>query len=502
MKLLSMGMTGVHINTTLDADTAKILASEFGWDIEDVAESEEESIAAARGEEGVAKADAKVAADPNQETRPPSSPSWATSTTARRASSTASARPTSRRARPAASRSTSAPTRRRPRTAPSSSSTRPGHEAFTQMRARGASGADIVVLVVAADDGVMPQTKEAVQPRQGRQRPHHRGGQQDATSRAPTPSACKRELAELGLQPEEWGGDTMFVNVSARHRRGRRPARSRTSRCRARCSTSRPTPSTAASGTVLEALLDRGRGPVARVLVKDGTLHVGDFVLAGVRLRQGPRDDQRARQAAPDAGPSTPVEILGLVGRPQRGRPDARRQGPEEGPGDRREPPRQDGQDPHPGDRQGVARGALQAHRRRAGSRSCASSSRATCRARSRPSPTRSRSCRPSGSGSPSSTRRSAPSPRATSTSPSRPRPSSSASTCAPRARRARSPRRTRSRSASTPSSTTQSTTSAGRDGRAPAADARRALQRQGRGPTGLQGQERRGRRLLRPRAA
>jgi translation initiation factor IF-2 len=163
------------------------------------------------------------------------------------------------------------------------------------MRARGASVTDIVILVVAADDGVMPQTKEAIA-RQGGEVPIIVAINK-IDKPAPSPSGCGASLESRG---------------SARRVGRRHDVRERLAvtgegidrlleigrSCRASCSSFAPIPSASASGTVLEALLDRGRGPVARVLVQDGTLRVGDFVLAGAGIRQGPRDDQRARQAA------------------------------------------------------------------------------------------------------------------------------------------------------------------------------------------------------------
>jgi translation initiation factor IF-2 len=319
MKLLSMGMTGVHINTTLDADTAKILASEFGWDIEDVAESEEESIAAARGEEGTTKADAKVAVDPNQETRPP-----VVTVMGHVDHGKTSLLDRIRKTNVAGGEAGGITQHIGAYKAQTPHGTivfldTPGHEAFTQMRARGASGADIVVLVVAADDGVMPQTKEAYS--------HAKAANVPiivAVNKSDKPSAdpdrVRRELSELGLQPEEWGGDTMFVNVSAVTGIGVDQLLENIA-LQAEVLDLKANPHTAASGTVLEALLDRGRGPVARVLVKDGTLHVGDFILAGSGFGKVRAMTNEHGKNIQTAGPSTPAEILGLSDVPGAGDP-------------------------------------------------------------------------------------------------------------------------------------------------------------------------------------
>jgi translation initiation factor IF-2 len=322
MKLLSMGMTGVHINTTLDADTAKLLASEFGWEIEDVAESEEESIAAARGEEGAlskAAATAAAAADPNQVTRPP-----VVTVMGHVDHGKTSLLDRIRKANIAGGEAGGITQHIGAYTAETPRGTivfldTPGHEAFTQMRARGASGADIVVLVVAADDGVMPQTKEAYNHAKAANVPIIVAVNK-SDKPAADPERARRELAELGLQPEEWGGDTMFVNVSALTGQGIDQLLENIA-LQAEVLDLKANPDTAASGTVLEALLDRGRGPVARVLVQDGTLKVGDFILAGSgfgKVRAMTNEHGKNIQAA---GPSTPVEILGLSDVPGAGDP-------------------------------------------------------------------------------------------------------------------------------------------------------------------------------------
>jgi translation initiation factor IF-2 len=195
----------------------------------------------------------------------------------------------------------------------------PGHEAFTLMRARGAKVTDVVVLVVAADDGVMPQTREAID--------HAKAANVPivvAINKIDKPGAnpdnVKRELAEVNLVPEDWGGSTVMVPVSAKKKQNLDQLLEMIL-----LSTDilelKANPKRSASGTVLEAKLDRGRGPVATVLVQDGTLKVGDNFIAGPvvgRVRALIDDRGRNVKAAP---PSTPVEVLGLTSLPQPGDP-------------------------------------------------------------------------------------------------------------------------------------------------------------------------------------
>jgi translation initiation factor IF-2 len=195
----------------------------------------------------------------------------------------------------------------------------PGHEAFTLMRARGAKVTDVVVLVVAADDGVMPQTKEAID--------HARAAVVPivvAINKIDKAGAnadnVKRELSELGLVPEDWGGQTVTVPVSAKKRQNLDQLLEMillsSDILELKANPKRP-----ASGTVLEAKLDRGRGPVATVLVQDGTLSVGDNFIAGpVVGRVRALIDDRGRPVKA-AGPATPVEVLGLTSLPQPGDP-------------------------------------------------------------------------------------------------------------------------------------------------------------------------------------
>src|SRR5215470_746903 len=193
----------------------------------------------------------------------------------------------------------------------------PGHEAFTAMRARGAKVTDIVVLVVAADDGVMPQTVEAIN--------HARAAEVPiivAINKIDRPDAnlerVKRGLSEYGLVSEDWGGDTVFAPVSAKTHEGI-PNLLEMLLLQADILELKANPNKLARGTIVEAKLDRGRGPVATVLVQEGTLHVGDAFVCGVfygKVRAMVDDRGRKVEAAP---PSFPAEILGLQGVPQAG---------------------------------------------------------------------------------------------------------------------------------------------------------------------------------------
>jgi translation initiation factor IF-2 len=193
----------------------------------------------------------------------------------------------------------------------------PGHEAFTMMRARGARVTDVVVLVVAADDGVMPQTKEAIDHAKAAGVPIVVAINKIDKPNA-NPDRVKKEMSDLGLVPEDWGGQTVTVPVSAKKRENI-PALLEMILLVTELSELKANPKRNASGTVLEAKLDKGRGPVATVLVQDGTLHVGDTLIAGTivgRVRALIDDRGKPIKNAP---PATPVEVLGLGGLPAPG---------------------------------------------------------------------------------------------------------------------------------------------------------------------------------------
>lgn len=193
----------------------------------------------------------------------------------------------------------------------------PGHEAFTAMRARGAKVTDIVILVVAADDGVMPQTEEAIR--------HARAGSVPlivAINKIDKTEAdtdrVKQELSKFEVIPEEWGGDTIFVNLSAKTGEGIDGLLDSIS-LQAEILELKAVPAGPASGTVIEARLDKGRGPVATVLVQNGQLQRGDMILTGHEFgRVRAMHDENGADVA-SAHPSVPVEVLGLSGTPKAG---------------------------------------------------------------------------------------------------------------------------------------------------------------------------------------
>jgi len=308
MKLMTLGMGGVNINSRLDSDTAKLLASEFGYEVENVAKSDDELVQEARstlGSEIIAKS------------RPPIVTVMGhvdhgkTSLLDRiRKTNVAGGEAGGITQHIGAYRVETAK-------GPVVFLDTPGHEAFTAMRARGAAATDVVVLVVAADDGVMPQTREAVA--------HAKAAKVPiivAVNKIDKPGArpdqIRNELAGLGLNPEEWGGDTLYVNLSALTGEGvdtlvesialQTEVMELTAKAEG-----------AAEGVVLEAYLDKGRGVVANVLVQNGTLNQGDLMLAGTGLgRIRALTDDRGRRVKV-AGPATPVEVLGLPDLPSAG---------------------------------------------------------------------------------------------------------------------------------------------------------------------------------------
>jgi translation initiation factor IF-2 len=193
----------------------------------------------------------------------------------------------------------------------------PGHEAFTLMRARGSKVTDVVILVVAADDGVMPQTKEAIDHARAANVPIIVAVNKIDKAGA-NAEVVKRQLADLNLVPEEWGGNTVFVEVSAKKKTGLDLLLEMILLV-TEIAEHKANPKRAAVGTVLETKLDRGRGPVATVLVQDGSLRVGDNIIAGpVVGRVRALIDDRGRPLKL-AGPSTPVEVLGLEQLPSPG---------------------------------------------------------------------------------------------------------------------------------------------------------------------------------------
>ena len=193
----------------------------------------------------------------------------------------------------------------------------PGHEAFTAMRARGAMVTDIAILVVAADDGVMPQTVEAIN--------HARAAEvsiivaiNKIDKEGANPDRVKQELTEHGLVPEEWGGDTICVEVSAKQGTNIDGLLDMVLLV-AEMRELKANPDRLAKGTVIESKLDKGRGPVATVLVQNGTLKTGDVVVAGTAVgRVRAMNDDKGRTVK-SAGPSIPVEILGLSEVPEGG---------------------------------------------------------------------------------------------------------------------------------------------------------------------------------------
>jgi translation initiation factor IF-2 len=305
-RLWGMGMAGVNINASIDFETAQILASEFGYEVQNVAFKEQDAF-----KETPDDADKLVDPGSGRDRHGP-----------RRPRQDLAARPhpqgRSRPARPAASPSTSPPTRSRPAGhGDIVFLDTPGHEAFTEMRARGAQATDIVMLVVAANDGVMPQTLEALA--------HAKDAKVPiivAVNKVDLPDAqpdrIRQQLADHGLIPEEWGGDTQYVNVSAL--KGENIDKLlETVALIAEVAELKANPDKPAAGVVIEARLDRNRGPMATILIQEGTLKVGDILVAG-RCYGKVRAMLDARgETVKEAGPSTPVEILGLDGVPEAG---------------------------------------------------------------------------------------------------------------------------------------------------------------------------------------
>jgi len=305
-KLWGMGMAGININGVIDFETAQILSSEFGYEVQNVAFKEEDMFAQKTddGEKATLRAPVVTVMGHVDHGK-------------------TSLLDSIRKARVAAGEAggitqhIAAYKVEAPGHGEIVFLDTPGHEAFTEMRARGAQATDIVVLVVAANDGVMPQTLEALA--------HAKDAKVSiivAVNKIDLPDAqperVKQQLADKGLIPEEWGGDTIYVNVSALKGDGIDKLLESIA-VSAEVLELKANPDKPASGLVIEARLDRNRGPMATVLIQEGTLRTGDILVAGrtygkVRAMLDDRGN-----SLEEAGPSTPIEILGLDGVPDAG---------------------------------------------------------------------------------------------------------------------------------------------------------------------------------------
>lgn len=310
-QLFQLGMSGININSTLDADTAKIIASEFGWEVEDVAVSEEEQLQKAQGMEASSDDPGDLKPCPPVVTVMGHVDHGKTSLLDALRETNVVQGESGGITQHIGAYSVSTPHGK------VTFMDTPGHAAFTAMRARGAKATDLVVLVVAADDGVMPQTKEAIQHAKAAQVPILVAINKCDKPEA-QPERVRRELSENGLVPEEWGGDTLFCEVSAKTKEGL-PELLEKLALQAEVLDLKANPDKPASGIVVESQLDRGRGPLATVLVKEGTLRPGDVVLAGAAYGKVRAMVDWAGRNLKKVGPSEPVSIIGLSEVPRAG---------------------------------------------------------------------------------------------------------------------------------------------------------------------------------------
>ncbi|MEO6952296.1 MAG: translation initiation factor IF-2 [Polyangia bacterium] len=305
-KLWSMGMTGITLNNAIDQDTATLLANDFGFEIESTAFQESDVFASAADNEEDLVTRAPVVTIMGHVDHGKTS-----LLDAIRETNVAAGE---------AGGITQHIGAYKVKTASGQEVVfldTPGHEAFTAMRARGAQATDIVVLVVAADDGVMPTTIEALK--------HAKEAGvkiivavNKIDKQGAQPERIRQQLSDHGLVPEAWGGDTIYVDLSARTKVGVDTLLEMLA-LQTDVLELRANPNKAAKGIVIESKLDRNRGPMATILVQEGTLRAGDTVVAGefVGKVRAMLDDKGRTLAS--AGPSTPVELLGLGGVPDAG---------------------------------------------------------------------------------------------------------------------------------------------------------------------------------------
>ncbi|MBP9207591.1 MAG: translation initiation factor IF-2 [Kofleriaceae bacterium] len=305
-KLWGMGMAGVNINASIDFETAQILASEFGYEVQNVAFKEEDIFTEAPDDPSAMTPRAPVVTVMGHVDH-----------------GKTSLLDQIRKARVAAGEAggitqhVAAYKVKVPGHGEVVFLDTPGHEAFTEMRARGAQATDIVILVVAANDGVMPQTLEALA---------HAKDAKVAIIVAVNkcdmveaqPERIRQQLADHGLIPEEWGGETMYVNVSALKGENIDKLLEAIA-LTAEMLELKANADKLGGGVVIEARLDRARGPMATVLVQEGIIRVGDTVVAGRHLGKVRAMLDDRGNSLKEAGPSTPVEVLGLDGVPEAG---------------------------------------------------------------------------------------------------------------------------------------------------------------------------------------
>ncbi|MEM1417604.1 MAG: translation initiation factor IF-2, partial [Myxococcota bacterium] len=309
MQLMQMGQGGIHINSTLDAETAAIIASDFGYEVEDVARSKEEVVVDARGDFDNREED--------QITRAP-----VVTIMGHVDHGKTSLLDKIRSANVAEGEAGGitqhiSSFRVKTKKGPVVFLDTPGHAAFTEMRARGAQATDVVILVTAADDGVMPQTREAASHAKDAEVPIIVAVNKIDKPQA-NPEQVMNELAAIDLRPEEWGGETMYVQTSAISGQGIDELLEGVV-LTSEILELKANPKIPAEGVVLEAKLDRGRGVVANVLIRDGSVSTGDFVVAGRAYgRVRALTDDKGKKLK-SAGPATPVELLGLDELPEAG---------------------------------------------------------------------------------------------------------------------------------------------------------------------------------------
>jgi translation initiation factor IF-2 len=305
-KLWGMGMLGVNINQSIDLDTSTLLASEFGYEVQSVAFEEKAVLS-----EGTDAPEDLVPRAPVVTIMGHVDHGKTSLLDVIRHTEVAAGEAGGITQHIGAYRVSA------PGVGDVVFLDTPGHAAFTAMRARGAQATDIVVLVVAADDGVMPQTIEAMNHAKDAKVPIIVAATKVDKAQA-NPDRVRQQLAEHNLLPEEWGGETMYVNVSAYAKTGLDKLLEAIN-LQAELLDLKANPKKQAKGIVVEAKLDRNRGPMATILVQEGTLHIGDIVVSGEHMGKvrAMLNDKGAN--VQEAGPSTPVEVLGIDGVPEAG---------------------------------------------------------------------------------------------------------------------------------------------------------------------------------------